>query len=327
MPILEVAGLRTQFAGEDSVVTAVDDVSFSVCAGETFGIVGESGSGKSVTAYSILGLIDPPGAIVAGEIRYRGRDLRGVPERELRRIRGGRIAMIFQDPMTSLHPLLRLEDQMIDAIQAHRPASRRQARAEAIEALRRVSIAAPEERLRAYPHQLSGGMRQRVAIAIAMLNAPELIVADEPTTALDVTTQAQIVYEMQQLCAETGTALIWITHDLAVISEIADRLAVMYAGSIVEMGEATQILAQPRHPYTQGLLESVPSRNAGARRLPQIPGSVQSASAAAGCRFAPRCRNRGARCDDVPPPLTAANGRQLRCFYPLPETQFADAAS
>jgi peptide/nickel transport system ATP-binding protein len=160
-----------------------------------------------------------------------------------------------------------------------------------------------------------------------MLNTPELIVADEPTTALDVTTQAQIIYEMQQLCTETGTALIWITHDLAVISEIADRLAVMYAGSIVEMGEAAQILAQPRHPYTQGLLDSVPSRNAGARRLPQIPGSVQSASTTAGCRFAPRCRNRGARCDDVAPPMTAANGRHLRCFHPLPETQFADAAS
>jgi peptide/nickel transport system ATP-binding protein len=170
-------------------------------------------------------------------------------------------------------------------------------------------------------------MRQRVAIAIAMLNAPELIVADEPTTALDVTTQAQIIYEMQQLCAETGTALIWITHDLAVISEIADRLAVMYAGSIVEMGEAAQILAQPRHPYTRGLVESVPSRNAGARRLPQIPGSVQSASAAAGCRFAPRCSNRGARCDDVPPPMTAASGRHLRCFHPLAEPQFADAAT
>jgi peptide/nickel transport system ATP-binding protein len=325
--VLMVEGLRTQFAGEDGIVTAVEDVSFTVAAGETFGIVGESGSGKSVTAYSIIGLIDPPGAVVAGAIRYRGRDLRALPEHDLRDIRGNRIAMIFQDPMTALHPLLRIGDQMIDAILAHRTVPRAQARAEAVEALARVSIAAPEERLKAYPHQLSGGMRQRVAIAIAMLNKPDLIVADEPTTALDVTTQAQIIHELQQLCAASRTALIWITHDLAVISEIADRLAVMYAGRIVEMGEAAQILDRPAHPYTRGLLESVPSRNAGARRLPQIPGSVQSASTAPGCSFAPRCAGRSEICDTVPPLSVVADSRSLRCFHPLPVVRHVEAAS
>jgi peptide/nickel transport system ATP-binding protein len=315
-----------QFAGE-RLVTAVDDVTFTVHAGETFGIVGESGSGKSVTAYSILGLIDPPGSVVAGEVRYRGQNLCGMPEDELRRIRGGRIAMIFQDPMTSLHPLLRIGDQMVDAIRAHRRISPAQARAEAVNALQRVSMAAPTERLRAYPHQLSGGMRQRIAIAIAMLNKPDLIIADEPTTALDVTTQAQIIHELQQLCAETGTAMIWITHDLAVISEIADRVAVMYAGSVVEMGEVSQVLAHPLHPYTLGLLNSVPSRNVGARRLPQIPGSAQLALAAPGCRFAPRCARHTVACDASFPSLVPHGSRTLRCLHPLPAAEFAGAPS
>jgi peptide/nickel transport system ATP-binding protein len=249
-----------------------------------------------------------------------------VAEATLRHIRGNRIAMIFQDPMTALHPLLRIGDQMVDAILAHRDVPRARARAEAAEALARVSIAAPEERLRAYPHQLSGGMRQRVAIAIAMLNKPDLIVADEPTTALDVTTQAQIIYELQQLCRESRTALIWITHDLAVISEIADRVAVMYAGRIVEMGDAAQVLARPAHPYTRGLLDSVPSSNAGARRLPQSPGSVQSASGAPGCSFAPRCSRATAACEVVPP-LAELGGREVRCFHPLTHGELAEAAS
>jgi peptide/nickel transport system ATP-binding protein len=315
-PVLSVEGLRTQFAGE-RLVTAVDDITFAVHAGETFGIVGESGSGKSVTAYSILRLIDPPGSIVGGQVRYRGQDLCRMPEHELRRIRGAKIAMIFQDPMTSLHPLLRIGDQMVDAILAHRSISTAQARTEAMHALERVSIAAPAERLRAYPHQLSGGMRQRVAIAIAMLNKPDLIIADEPTTALDVTTQAQIIYELQKLCTETGTALIWITHDLAVISEIATRVAVMYAGSIVEMGEVAQVLTHPLHPYTLGLLNSVPSRNRQARRLPQIPGSVQSALLAPGCRYASRCARRTAACDASLPILAAHGERAVRCLHPL----------
>jgi peptide/nickel transport system ATP-binding protein len=325
-PILDVKGLRTVFGIGEGAITAVDDVTFSVFAGETFGIVGESGSGKSVTAYSILGLVERPGEVVAGEIRFRGRDLRDAPQNELRKVRGSKIAMIFQDPMTSLHPLLRIERQMVDAIFAHRHVSRAQARAEAIEALHKVSVAAPEERLRAYPHQLSGGMRQRVAIAIAMINKPDLIIADEPTTALDVTTQAQIMSEMKELCAATGTALVWITHDLAVISEIADRVAVMYAGNVVEIGGVDDILSAPAHPYTAGLLESVPSRNVGSRRLPQIPGSVQSAYSAPGCRFAPRCSRREPACDEFPQPTSFVNGRSFRCFYPLLGSQLAEVA-
>jgi peptide/nickel transport system ATP-binding protein len=316
--VLRVSGLRTEFATEDGPIAAVDGVSFSVLPGEIFGIVGESGSGKSVTAYSILGLVEPPGRIVAGEIRYRGHNLVGLSEPELREIRGARIAMVFQDPMTSLHPLLRIEEQMVDAVRAHRRASPADARGDALSALERVGTAAAADRLRAYPHQLSGGMRQRVAIAIAMLNKPDLIIADEPTTALDVTTQAQIIQELKELCRASGTALVWITHDLAVIAEIADRVAVMYAGSIVESGPVGEVLGEPLHPYTAGLLGSVPSLNRGARRLPQISGSVQSAFARTGCRFAPRCARATEACDAPPAERELVPGRWARCFHPLP---------
>jgi peptide/nickel transport system ATP-binding protein len=227
------------------------------------------------------------------------------------------MAMVFQDPMTSLHPLLRIEEQMIDAVLAHRKVPRALARREAVEALTAVNIAAPEERLSAYPHQLSGGMRQRVAIAIAMLNKPEVIIADEPTTALDVTTQAQIIQEMKRLCAASGAALIWITHDLAVVAEIADRVAVMYAGSIVELGAAETVLSSPAHPYTAGLLGSIPANNRGRARLRQIPGSVQSAITAPGCRFAPRCDRRLPVCDLMPDLASLAPGHMTRCMNPL----------
>ena len=316
-PILRVENLTTRFVAEDHTVTAVEDVSFAVHAGETLGIVGESGSGKSVTAFSILGLIEPPGRITNGVIWFKGRDLRRLSEPELSRIRGARIAIVFQDPMTSLHPLLRIEEQMVDAILAHRRTAGREARREAVAALARVGIAAPENRVRAYPHQLSGGMRQRVAIAIAMLNRPDIIIADEPTTALDVTTQAQIIAEMKALCAASGTALIWITHDLAVISEIADRVAVMYAGSIVESGLARTVLSRPLHPYTAGLLDSIPSNNRGARRLPQIPGSVHSAFDTRGCRFAPRCRFADRACECFPDLVPTPGGSDVRCVHPL----------
>jgi peptide/nickel transport system ATP-binding protein len=315
--VLEVRGLRTEFATEDGPIVAVDDVSFSLLSGEIFGIVGESGSGKSVTAYSILGLIEPPGRIVAGEIKYRGRNLAGLGEAALRKVRGVKIAMIFQDPMTSLHPLLRIEEQMVDAIRAPRRVSRAHARADALNALERVGIAAAADRLRAYPHQLSGGMRQRVAIAIAMLNKPDVIIADEPTTALDVTTQAQIIHELKELCRASGTALIWITHDLAVIAEMADRVAVMYAGSIVESGPVDEVLGQSLHPYTAGLLGSIPSLNRGSRRLPQIPGTVQSAFSRTGCRFAPRCGHATEACDAPPVERELVPGHRVRCFHPL----------
>ncbi len=316
-PVLEVRGLRTEFPHDDGAVVAVDDVSLSVFPKEILGIVGESGSGKSITAYSILGLVDAPGRITAGSIRFGGRELIGSNEAALRTIRGDRIAIIFQDPMTSLHPLLRIESQMTDAILAHRDIGYAAAKDEARDALTKVGISSAGERLRAYPHQLSGGMRQRVAIAIAMLNKPDLIIADEPTTALDVTTQAQIIYEMKALCAGVGTALIWISHDLAVISEIADRVAVMYGGSIVETGPVEQILSRPAHPYTAGLIASIPANNRGVRRLAQIRGSVQSASTAPGCRFAPRCDHASKACDVMPALRDAADGRALRCYHPV----------
>ncbi|MFI0847742.1 ABC transporter ATP-binding protein [Mesorhizobium sp. IMUNJ 23232] len=315
LPVLQVEDLRTEFRTKAGIVRAVDGVSFSVEAGEVLGIVGESGSGKSVTGFSIMGLVDPPGRVVSGRIRLAGVDILGLPEERMREIRGGRIAMIFQDPMTSLHPLLRVGEQMVDAIRAHRSVPKARARVEARDALGRVGIPSPEERLQAYPHQLSGGMRQRVAVAIALLNQPQVIIADEPTTALDVTTQGQILYEVKALCASTGTALVWITHDLAVVAGLADQIAVMYAGSIVEQGPVDRVLDAAAHPYSAGLFDSVPSRNAGRPRLSQIPGSVASAFAAKGCRFAPRCARADDRCEVFPALRPVAVGHQARCVH------------
>ena len=318
--ILAVEQLTTRFATRTGTVSAVEDVTFEVYPGETFAIVGESGSGKSVTAYSILRL-NEASAIVTGRVRFKNCDLLRLSECELRAIRGAGIAMIFQDPMTTLHPMLRIEQQMVDAILAHRAVSHAEARRQAEAALAAVNIVPADERLRAYPHQLSGGMRQRVAIAIAMLNRPDVIIADEPTTALDVTTQAQIITQMKALCAGSGTTLIWITHDLAVVAEIADRIAVMYAGNIVETGPADAVLSCPAHPYTAGLLASIPSNNPGSRRLPQIPGSLQSAATVGGCRFAPRCTRRRTECDVFPALASITAARTVRCVYPLPERE------
>jgi peptide/nickel transport system ATP-binding protein len=242
------------------VVRAVDGVSFEVRAGEVVGLVGESGCGKTVTGFSILGLVDPPGRIVGGRIVFEGTDLLNLREEELRRIRGAQIAMVFQDPMMTLNPVLRIDTQMVEAVKAHQSVDTPRALEMARETLARVGIPSPESRLRSYPHQFSGGMRQRVAIAIALLNRPKLIIADEPTTALDVTIQAQILYEAQKLCRESGTALIWITHDLSVVAGLADRICVMYAGRIVEQGTVDEVLDKPLHPYTHGLIGSVPSR-------------------------------------------------------------------
>ena len=261
-PALSVRDLRTHFFTKEGVASAVDGVDFDVAPGEILGLVGESGSGKTVTGFSILGLIDPPGRIVEGSsIRFAGEELTTAKPERLRAIRGAEIAMIFQDPMMTLNPVLRVDTQMIETVQAHLKVSRAEARARARAALVQVGIASPDERLRAYPHQFSGGMRQRVAIAIALLHKPKLIVADEPTTALDVTIQGQILFEMQRLCRESNTALIWITHDLAVVAGLADRIAVMYAGRIVEMGRTADIIERPMHPYTKGLIGSVPSQN------------------------------------------------------------------
>ena len=320
-PLLRVDGLKTHFFAKAGVVKAVDDVSFTVIRGEVLGLVGESGSGKSMTGYSIMGLVDPPGRIVAGDLHLEGRDLRVMSEEDLRQLRGNRVAMIFQDPMMTLNPVLRIDAQMIEAILAHRNVGRAAAREAARAALAKVGIPSPDERLDAYPHQFSGGMRQRVAIAIALLNDPVLIIADEPTTALDVTIQGQILFEMQKLTRETGAAMIWITHDLSVIAGLADRVCVMYAGRIVEQGTVFDVLSQPRHPYTRGLLDSVPSMSVRGARLAQIPGMAPSPLAVpAGCAFRDRCGYATDACRTMPEMLPigdTSGGQTVRCFHPL----------
>ena len=314
---LRVENLRTHFFTRQGVVKAVDGVNFSVAPGAIMGLVGESGSGKSVTGYSIMGLVDPPGRIVGGRILMHGQDLRALPPREMRKIRGKNVAMIFQDPLMTLNPVLRIDTQMVEAILAHENVGKRVARERARAVLARVGIPSPDERLHAYPHQFSGGMRQRVAIAIALLNRPEVIIADEPTTALDVTIQGQILFEMRKLCRESGTALIWITHDLAVVSGLADEVCVMYAGKIVEHGSVDAVLDAPLHPYTRGLIESVPSRSARGARLPQIPGAMPTLLALpAGCAFRGRCARADSACTAEPALESVGDGRQVRCFHP-----------
>jgi len=320
-PLLEIEGLRTHFFTRAGVVKAVDDVSFTVRKGEVVGLVGESGSGKSMTGYSIMGLIDPPGRIVDGKIRLNGRDLRSLSSEDLRQLRGNRIAMIFQDPMMTLNPVLSIAVQMVETILAHEKVSRDAALMRSRAALVKVGIPSPDERLKAYPHQFSGGMRQRVAIAIALLNNPDLIIADEPTTALDVTIQGQILFEMQKLTSETGAAMIWITHDLSVVAGLADRVCVMYAGRIVEQGGVVDVLSRPRHPYTQGLLDSVPSRGARGARLKQIPGMAPSMlELPTGCAFRERCGYASDVCAAAPEmrPIGATmDGTAVRCHHPL----------
>ena len=317
-PVLEVEGLRMHFFTKQGVVKAVDDVSFAVGRGRILGIVGESGSGKSMTGYSIMGLVDAPGRIVAGRIRLNGRDLVGLDEAGWRKLRGNRIAMIFQDPMMTLNPVLRIDTQMAEAVLAHNDVSRASALERCREALARVGLASPDERLRSYPHQFSGGMRQRVAIAIALLNKPDLIIADEPTTALDVTIQGQILFEMQKLCRETGAGLIWITHDLSVVSGLADEVCVMYAGRIVESGTVDEVLENARHPYTSGLLESIPSRNTPGRPLAQIPGMTPSLmDLGDACAFRERCTRAVDACRRAPDITTLPPARTLRCVNPV----------
>jgi peptide/nickel transport system ATP-binding protein len=316
-PVLQVSNLATHFFTRAGVVKAVDGVSFSLAEGEVLGLVGESGSGKSVTGFSLLGLVDPPGKIVAGSVRLEGRELVGLADRELRRLRGRRIAMVFQDPTMTLNPVLTIAEQMRLAITAHERVSARAARARAVATLARVGLPDPERRLDAYPHQFSGGMRQRVAIAIALLHRPAVIVADEPTTALDVSIQAQILAEMQGLVADLGTALIWISHDLAVVSALSRRIAVMYAGRIVEEGPTAAVLEAPRHPYTRGLLDSLPSRAEPGQELRQIPGQTPSLlDLPEGCPFRPRCPRATDACRAMPEP-TGDAVRQARCHHPL----------
>jgi peptide/nickel transport system ATP-binding protein len=292
MPLLEVSNLRTYFRTDEGEARAVDGVSFTVEAGEVVGIVGESGSGKSVTSLSILRLIpEPPGRILPGSsVRFKGEELVTASEDRLRQIRGNDIAMIFQEPMTSLNPVYTVGAQIMEALRLHRGLGKREARERAIELLRMVGIADPEARVDAYPHQLSGGMRQRVMIAMALSCEPDLLIADEPTTALDVTIQAQILELLRDLQQRLGMAMILITHDLGVVAQVCDRVLVMYAGEVVEEGSVEQIFRNPRHPYTQGLLQAIPRLGQERDRLATIPGAVPSALAwPTGCRFHPRC--------------------------------------
>lgn len=319
-PVLEVHHLQTHFFTQAGVVRAVDDVSFALERGRILGLVGESGSGKSMTGYSIMGLVDAPGRIVGGQIILNGQDISALPNAKWRTLRGNRVAMIFQDPMMTLNPVLRIDTQMMEAITAHEAVSRATARERCLAALAEVGIPDPAARLLAYPHQFSGGMRQRVAIAIALLNKPDVIIADEPTTALDVTIQGQILATMQALCRESNTALIWITHDLSVVAGLADDIAVMYAGRIVESGPVADVLDSPLHPYTQGLMASVPSRNPRGQPLPQIPGMTPSLlTIGEGCAFRERCAGRRATCEAAPTVTMPVTNRTVRCWHPLLE--------
>jgi peptide/nickel transport system ATP-binding protein len=314
---LVIDDLKTHFFTKSGVVKAVDGVSFAVKRGNIMGLVGESGCGKTVTGFSIIGLVDPPGRVVNGCILFNGKDLLTLSDQQMQRLRGTRIAMIFQDPMMTLNPVLRIDTQMVETIQAHEKVRRDEAWRRSRDALGRIGIAAPEEQMKAYPHQFSGGMRQRVSIAIALLHKPDLIIADEPTTALDVTIQGQILYEIQKLCRETSTALIWITHDLSLIAGLADQVCVMYAGKIVESGEVDQVLDEPLHPYTRGLIGSVPGHGRRGEPLAQIPGMTPSLlNLPDGCAFCPRCPRASGACLKSPQMTSPLNGRQVRCFHP-----------
>lgn len=307
--LLDIRGLRTQFFTDDGLARAVDGVSYSLEKGETVGVVGESGCGKSVTALSVLRLIpDPPGKIVDGEIIFEGTDLLGLSSADMRRIRGNDISMIFQEPMTSLNPVFTIGNQITEAVRLHQGLNKREALDKAIEALRLVGIPVPERRVHEYPHQLSGGMRQRAMIAMALSCNPKVLIADEPTTALDVTIEAQILDLMRTLQDELGTAIIMITHDLGVIAEMARKVVVMYAGKVVEQAPVEHIFASPNHPYTQGLLQSLPRVDKDAsgakQRLQEIPGIVPSLlNLPTGCKFASRCPSVMPQCEEKEPPL------------------------
>ena len=316
-PLLEVRSLTTQFFTEDGVVRAVEDVSFEIFPGEILSLVGESGCGKSVTGLSLLRLIPiPPGKIVSGELLFDGRDLMELEEKEMERVRGNDISMIFQEPMTSLNPVFTIGNQIMEALQLHQNLDKKEARRRAIEMLDRVRIPSPEVRIDSYPHQLSGGMRQRAMIAMALSCQPKLLIADEPTTALDVTIQAQVLRLLKEIQSEMGMAVMLITHDLGVVSEIADRVAVMYAGRIVETGPIEAIFGEMRHPYTKGLWESIPQLKEKRRRLNAITGQVPDPmNLPAGCKFHPRCYLMIDDCKKEEPPLYPVNGKHFsRCL-------------
>ncbi|MDF3060099.1 MAG: methionine transporter ATP-binding protein [Microvirga sp.] len=304
-PVLSVRDLRVEFVTRRGVLKAIDGVSFDIAPGEVLGVVGESGAGKSVTGSAVIGLIDPPGRIAGGEVWLSEQRIDNLSPEEMRRIRGKRIGMIFQDPLTSLNPLYRVGEQLVETIQTHTDLSAAAARRRAIELLTEVGIPAPERRIDGYPHEFSGGMRQRVVIALALCAEPELIIADEPTTALDVSVQAQIISLLQRLGREHGTAIMLVTHDMGVIAETADRVAVMYAGRIAEIGPVQDVVQNPLHPYARGLMGAIPTLAQDASRLVQIPGSMPRLSAIPpGCPFNPRCPHAWDRCRiDRPEPI------------------------
>jgi oligopeptide/dipeptide ABC transporter ATP-binding protein len=314
-PLLDVRGLRTYFRIGDTEIKAVDGVSFTVGAGASVGIVGESGSGKSAASLSIMRLLEPPGRIEGGQVVYRGRDLLQLPESEMRKIRGNDICMVFQEPMTALNPVHTVGNQVAEVIRAHRRVDRRESMDRAAELLRTVGIPAPERRLRDHPHNLSGGMRQRVMIAMALANEPDLLVLDEPTTALDTTVQAQILDLITALKAKVRTSVLLITHDIGVISEMSEEVVVMYGGRVMERAPVARFLADPKHPYSQGLMSSIPGPGMKGKRLHVIPGTVPNPAAMPpGCPFAPRCPRVMDQCATMPPGRTLDDGREVFCW-------------
>jgi len=326
-PVLSVQNLRVEFPTRRGVLTAIDDVSFDIAPGEVLGVVGESGAGKSITGTAIIGLIEPPGRIASGQILLRGQRIDNLPPDEMRRIRGKRIGMVFQDPLTSLNPLYRIGDQLVETIATHTDLSASQARQKALALLTEVGIPAPETRIDNYPHQFSGGMRQRVVLALALAAEPELVIADEPTTALDVSVQAQIIALLKRLCAQHGAAVMLITHDMGVIAETADRVAVMYAGRIAEIGPVREVIKAPLHPYTRGLMGSIPSLTHDSDRLVQIPGSMPRLTAIpSGCPFHPRCPRAFTPCPTFRPELQPEQNSQVACwlYHPFPVAAAAE---
>lgn len=314
--VLNVKDLAVQFKSKKSTLTVVEDINFSVKEGETLGIVGESGSGKSISSLSIMGLLPSSGEVKSGSIMFKGKDLTKLTKNQMQKIRGNEIAMIFQEPMTSLNPAFRIGNQIMEPLMIHEKLSKSEARKKAIELLKLVEIPESEQRIDAYPHELSGGMRQRVMIAIALACNPEILIADEPTTALDVTIQAQILEIMKKLKDDHNTAVILISHDLGVIAEMCDRVVVMYAGRIVEEGPAVDIFTNPQHPYTKGLLKSIPSLKEKKERLYAIDGNVPTPDKMPkGCRFAPRCEHAFGKCWESAPPATVIEGEhKSSCF-------------
>ncbi len=319
-PVLAVRNLSVAFYLRRNIVTALDNVSFDIHRGEVLGMVGESGAGKSVTGAAVIGLIDSPGRITGGSVELHGQRLDTLPPEVMRRIRGRRISMVFQDPLTSLDPLFTVGDQLIETMRAHLDLTRRAARDRAVDLLDDVGIPAPDRRVNSYPHELSGGMRQRVVIALALCTEPDLVIADEPTTALDVAVQAQIIGVLKDQCARRGTAIMLVTHDMGVIAEMADRVAVMYAGRIVEIGRVRDVIADPRHPYTRGLMGAIPSLDAETDRLVQIPGTMpRLSSIPSGCAFHPRCPHAFSPCTRLRPATIAdAAGHTVACHLAHP---------